>query len=109
MSSASSSDGGPVDTHVDHGKQFVMHTSGDEDDIQRLQKCDEYQYIPSPLYDNAVTASRTDVYDSLRFKDESYGILAPATATSTWPKGTNERFKGADSSRGLYPSVDTGY
>jgi len=109
MSSASSSEGGPVDSHTDHGKPFVIHSNGDEDDIQRLQKCDDYQYIPSPLYDNAVTTSRTEVYDPLRLKEDSYGILAPATVTSTWPKGTYERFRSADSSRGLYRSVDAGY
>ncbi len=110
MSSASSSDGGPVDSssHVDHGKPFVLHSSGDEDDIQRLQKCDEYQYIPSPLYDSAVTTSS---YDPPRLKEDPYGILAPAAAaaTSTWPKGTYERFRSADSSRGLYPTIDAGY
>jgi len=105
MSSASSSDGGPVDPHAGRSKSMVMHSSGDEDDIQKLEKCDEYQYIPSPLYDSTVADSRTDMYEPLRLKEE---ILAPAGVASTWPRGTY-RFKGVDSSKGFYPSVDAGY
>ena len=113
-SSATSISAPTIESMVE-SKPVMISSSTTDEAYKPLDHVDGYQYFPSPLYDAGLpqptkSDSSGRTYDPTgRVKDEVAPAFPPGGVAGAWNVGRCGQFQGVSSSRGYYPSVDTGY